>query len=231
MIARGAIFILTAITALAPIAAATGESGTGVIGADGVIANLQGVYEGVDDLKASFVQKTTSRALRKTFTERGKLYFRKPSRMLWDYAEPDGKKIIMDGGFLWMVVPGEPHIYRQEITKAFETSTPLAFLTGVGRLTDEFRITAAPAEGGSGEEPVYRLTLDPKAKDSPIRPMDLLVDRSSFLVIAVESTDLLGNHTEIRFSGIEIDVGLTEDLFVYTPPPDIRVVEPPARIR
>jgi len=228
MIARGVVFMLAAALALAPFAATAGEAGTG---ADEIVASLQAVYEGVDVLKASFVQETTARALRKTFAEKGTLYFKKPAKMLWDYDEPAGKKIIMDGRFLWMVMPGEPHVYRQAFSKAFETSTPLAFLTGVGRLDDEFRITVAPASAGTGEDAVHRLTLEAKAKDSPIRPMELLVDGTSFLVTAVESTDLLGNVTEIHFDHIEINVELAEDLFVYTPPPGVHVVEPPALIR
>lgn len=228
MISKIVLFVLATAAALAPFAATAGEVGTG---ADEIVASLQAVYEGVDALKASFVQETTARALRKTFTEKGTLSFSKPAKMLWDYDDPEGKKIIMDGGFIWMIMPGEPHVYRQAFSKAFETSTPLAFLTGVGRLADEFRITSAPALSNPGEEPVHRLTLEPKAKDSPIRPMDLLVDRSRFLVVAVESTDLLGNRTEIRFSDIEVNVELPEDLFVYTPPPGMRVVEPPALIR
>ena len=55
----------------------------------------------------------------------------------------------------------------------------------------------------------------------------LWVDPKKFYIIRTALVDELGNKTVLKFFNIEIDKGIDDTLFTFTPPPGVEIFEPP----
>ena len=61
-----------------------------------IVQKLQSSYEKAKDLKADFVQEATIKSIKKTEREEGKVFFKNPKNMLWEYTKPQGKKLVIN---------------------------------------------------------------------------------------------------------------------------------------
>src|SRR4029450_6249165 len=101
------------------------------------------------------------------------------------------------------------------------SSTPISFLTGVGRLKTDFDVKVEESGGGP-----LRLGLQPRG-DSDLGALVLTVDPKSYDIVGAEVTDPIGNITKLQFSDLHRNVGLSDDAFHFEAPPDVDVVEAP----
>ena len=46
--------------------------------------------------------------------------------------------VVADGTTLWLYQPKEQQVMKAPFDAAFRSTTPISFLTGVGRITDDF---------------------------------------------------------------------------------------------
>ncbi|MFQ5329976.1 MAG: outer membrane lipoprotein chaperone LolA [Thermodesulfobacteriota bacterium] len=187
---------------------------------DGIVSRLQVRYETVHELSAVFTQSNLSKGMGASLTTSGKVYFKKPGMMRWEYNNADGDLLISDGSTIWL--------FQADLNQVIESSADgtggaLAhnFLAGMGRLRDDFDISLANVSPKK-----YRLDLSPKVEHPSIARLSIDVDRATFLVTGTTVLDRFGNETMVTFSGMEIDRGLEPSLFTYTPPEGVIVVSP-----
>jgi outer membrane lipoprotein carrier protein len=183
---------------------------------------LQSRYESTRTLTADFKQVVESPTLAGTIESHGTLAFEKPNRMRWDYKPPDPQVIIGDGETLWIYQPEEKQVIKAPLGEAFQATTPVTFLAGLGRLDRDF---AASLERDEKERWVLKLV--PK-KDQGIGTLTLLVRKADASVEEARVTDPLGTTTRLALSGERRNVELEPGLFRFTPPPGVDVVKPPA---
>lgn len=181
-----------------------------------VVANAQDVYEKTADLKANFLQEVTIKSLRKTNREEGIFYFKKPRQMVWDYTLPKAKKMVINAKTVWLYIPADSVVYVQDAEEVFKTQVIVRFLSGWGKLTDDFNITfARPAD--SDKEGDFLLKLVPHERDFGIKEFFLTLDKQ-FHISKVNFTDSYGNATRLIFRSITINNNLPEKLFSFVPP-------------
>src|SRR5687768_9546747 len=75
--------------------------------ADAVAAAVQGFYDQTRDVSAAFFQTYVNKLYQRTDRSQGKVVFKKPGMMRWDYDQPNGKVIASDGKMLRVYEPGE----------------------------------------------------------------------------------------------------------------------------
>ena len=63
-----------------------------------VAAAVQSFYDQTTDVSASFHQTYVNRLYKRTDRSKGKVVFKKPGKMRWDYAKPNGKVIVAGSG-------------------------------------------------------------------------------------------------------------------------------------
>ena len=183
-------------------------------------ARLQARYDETRAFHADFVQDVRSAALGRTLTSRGHVYFEKPGRMRWEFAEPQ-QTLIADGASFWLYQPAEKQVIKTPFRSAFNSQTPISFLTGVGRLEEDF--TVSP----QGEtEQVHRLRLSPKQDAAAVGHLDVEVDKATFDILQATVTDPLGNMTRLRFRNIERVDDLDDGLFRFALPAGVDLVQP-----
>ena len=184
-----------------------------------VIARLQARYDATAGFRADFTQEVTSATLGQTVKSHGQVFFKKPGRMRWEFSEP-AQTLVSDGTFLWFYQPAENQVIKTPFQQAFRSNTPVSFLTGVGRLDQDFTVSLQDTT-----EQLYRLHLVPKHDPEAIGLLDLEVSTTTFDILQATITDPLGNTTRLRFTNIDREAVLDDALFHFTVPPGVDIVE------
>ena len=187
-----------------------------------VLARLQARYDDTRTMQADFRQTVESKTLAGTLESKGKVAFEKPNRMRWDYDPPDPQTIVGDGDTLWIYQPDLKQVIKAPLSQAFQSSTPVSFLAGLGRVERDFDATLVR------EEPErWVLKLVPKQKQAGVGLLELGVRKADGSVAEATVTDAAGTTTRIFFSDERRNVTLQPDLFRFSPPPGVDVVKPP----
>lgn len=210
-----------AVLAVALVLAASAGAGADELRT--ALDRLQQRYDATKTMKADFRQVVESPSLAGTLESKGTVAFEKPNRMRWDYAAPDPQLIVGDGTTLWVYQPDLKQVIKAPITRAFQSSTPVTFLAGLGSLERDFE---AKLEKDEPKEWVLRLT--PRTQDQGMGTLFLAVRKADASVAEARITDPVGTTTRILFSDEQRNVALADDLFRFTPPNGVDVVQPPS---
>jgi outer membrane lipoprotein carrier protein len=188
--------------------------------ADQIVDSLQKNYDATVDFIADFRQETEVKTLGRKLKASGKLYFKRPGKMLWRYEEPKGQFVLADGTNLFFYQPDQNQVIKSPLKNAFRSDIPLSFLLGLGNLKKDFN---AALKGT--EENQFVLRLEPKGELGGFSEVLVGVSRSTSDIDWVSVRDAVGNVTTIRFSGMRKGVGIQESLFRFQVPDGVDVVE------
>lgn len=189
-----------------------------------LVARAQAAYEQTSDLQARFVQEVTLKAMQRTEREEGTVFFKNPRMMFWDYSRPKDKKLVINARQAWLYIPEDRVVYVQKAEAVYRSRVAVRFLSGIGKLAEEFQIAFSQARP---EAEQYLLTLTAKETGTGIDQLHLALDRQTFQVTQCRFDDAFGNTTTLRFSGIRINTGLSESFFTFKIPPGTEVVNMP----
>ena len=146
--------------------------------------------------------------------------------MLWDYVKPDEKKLIINPQKAWLYLPHEKTAYVQKADTLFQSATIIRFLSGLGKLKDDFDIAYAEPNP-KDKNGNYLLKLTPKEKSSALQVLSITLDKNTFFIIQVSFEDLMGNITTLKFSSIAMNAGLSDKLFKFQPPAGTNIFDMP----
>lgn len=203
--------------------AVSASAGQGEKDAAAVVEKVQAYYEDIEGYRASFVQ-TTAHRLFPGRLERayGKVMFKEGGLMRWEYERPQHKLFIYDGETLWVYEPEVPQIFTGSADKQ-RLEKGLAFLTGEGRILDEYEATRLDAEKFGFSEGIV-LELRPRDQRSPFRHVELYIDPDEHRVVRSVVVDHDGNRNRLDFSDVQKNPGLAAGLFRFEPPPGVPVI-------
>jgi len=188
---------------------------------DDLVQHLQQRYDTTKDITANVVQEMDITSFGKKFTSKGKVYFKRPGRMRWEMDDGQKQTIVADGTSLWVFQRSENQVYKAPFGEAFQSATPVSFLTGIGKINDDFGVSADGEEGD-----LVFLKLVPRGGEG-IGVLRLGVDRKTYDILVAEIRDPVGNITKLQFSDLKRDSGVDDELFVFNVPPGAEVVEAP----
>ena len=191
-----------------------------------ITQNIQSSYEKAIDLKADFIQESTIKSIKKTEREEGRVFFKNPKNMLWDYTKPKGKKLVINSQKSWLYLAGEKVVYTQKSENIFQSKTLISFFSGSGKLKDDFIIKYAEPKA-LDKNGNYLLALIPREKTAACNLVKLSVDKNNFNILQVSFDDVMGNSTTLKFSNISINTGLAQKIFQFKPPAGVQVFQMP----
>jgi outer membrane lipoprotein carrier protein len=190
-----------------------------------LISRMQVAYDRTSDLKAWFIQDVTIKSVKKTEHEEGTVYFKNPKRMHWSYEKPKAKKLIINPQKAWLYMPDDHAVYIQDAGKMYKSRLAVRFLSGIGKLKADFKISfSQPSTDANGH---YLLTLAPKASDVGVDKLYLTVDKDSMQIIECHFADMYGNTTRIQFKNMKINTGIPEQMFTFKPPAGVEIMKLP----
>lgn len=195
------------------------------------LAAVQAFYEQTRDVSADFHQTYVNKLYDRTDRSRGHVVFKKPGKMRWDYAKPNGKVIAASSGKLVVYEPGdEPtdkgQVLQQNFAQA-ELPQAMSFLLGTGKLADDFdaKLLDAAREGFPNGKV---LELRPKQPSPHFDRLLFYVETAAAvrgLVRRLVIIDASGNRNRFDFSGLKFNSGIADSTFDWTPPADARRVQ------
>ncbi len=181
------------------------------------IERLKRSIDELDSLRAGFEQTVLDSEFTVDEVSRGTVKIKKPGRFRWDYTEPHEQLIVSNGEKVWMY---EEDLMQVTIRDMDETlaSSPAMLLTGRGDLEDSFELEDS---GKAGE--LHWVQLVPRVQDSEFETIRVGLGEEG--VEVMELRDNLGQTTRIEFRTIERNPELDDELFEFTPPDGVDVVE------
>jgi len=216
------LFIIVAVAAFfIPAAYGRGEQ----LDVDSCVKKIEKRYEDMKDLRARFHQKTRFAALDRTEHGEGTVFFKKGGKMRWEYSAPQVQKFILDGKNLWVYLPEEKQVMKNNFNVI-----PSHIITDLFRsrinLRERFHVTMVNAGVQTAGNEIT-LELSPVEYDPTVKKLHLTIDAGSYLIVKTSLEPEFGNTTDLTFSNIEVDTGLDDTLFEFTPPPGVELFEAP----
>ncbi len=148
------------------------------------------------------------------------MFFKKPGKMRWNFSQP-AQLLVSDGSFFWFYQPADKQVIKTPFHQAFRSNTPVSFLTGVGRLEDNFQVALQDSTPDT-----YLLQLTSKQEAEAVGRLTLAVSTQTFDIVQATVTDPLGNTTRLRFTNINRNIPLDDSLFQFSIPPGVDIIEP-----
>jgi outer membrane lipoprotein carrier protein len=184
---------------------------------DVLLKKIDDHYNHLNSLRARYTEHYAGMGMDKT--ESGTLVLKKPGRMRWTYDQPAGKVFVLDGKSAWSYTPGTDQAQRIPAKQLDDLRSPLRFLLGHTQLKKELdNLTVVPV--GSG----FRVSGVPKGMAQRLRLLTLDVSLTGAIErMRLEEVD--GAVTEFEFSGMQENVPVKNEDFVFVPPAGVTVVD------
>jgi outer membrane lipoprotein carrier protein len=189
---------------------------------DQIVRDVQARIDATRDLKASVHQELVVASAGRTLEADGTVAYKRPGKMLWKLNNEEEQVIVADGSTLWFYQPEERQVLKAPFEAAFHSTTPISFLTGVGRIKDDFEVSLVGEKDGT-----LLLALVPRKRENDLGRLVLTVEKGSYDIVGAEVRDPLGNVTRLQFSKLERNSGLPDSYFHFEVPPGVDVIEAP----
>lgn len=203
---------------------ATATVARGQLNVDLVVRKVQARYDATRDFTADLTQEMTVASLGKTVASHGTIAFKKPGRFRLELTDEAAQTVVADGVTLWLYQPAENQVLKAPFDAAFRSSTPISFLTGVGRIATDFEPSL---DGEDAASNVVYLKLVPRRAAGDVGMLRLAVDRDDFDIRGADIQDPLGNVSRLRFDRLRRNTGIPDDRFAFRVPPGVDVINAP----
>jgi outer membrane lipoprotein carrier protein len=188
-----------------------------------ILTRAERASRAVRSLEADFTQSLTVPLLSQTQRSTGKLYQRRPDRLLMRFSDPEGDVIVADGRHFWLYYPSSDprQVIRTSIAEGGEAvDLQQQFLSNPNQ---RFVATLA-GEESVGRRPAHVLTLVPRGA-SPYRMLRVWVDREDHLVRRFEMTEENESVRRVELRNLRTNHALPDGLFAFTPPEGAQVFD------
>ena len=189
-----------------------------------IVHNIQTWYDTLLDFQADFQQKTFSQSLKISSEARGKIYFKKPHLMKWEYEVPEIQIYIIDQDNFWWYVPEDAQVVKKKAESVLGDATPLSFLAGMGDLQRSFLISLPKEKKAEDANQILYVHLIPRQESGNIKQMQLKLAAKTFHLMGMVVVDPYGNTNDIDFIHIQINQGLQEKIFHFVPPQGVDII-------
>jgi outer membrane lipoprotein carrier protein len=184
--------------------------------AEALARRIEARHRGVRDLTARFVQTYRSGALGREVVEKGVLSLKPPSRMRWEYRDPEKKTFVSDGKTSYFYVPADRQVIRRE--QSDSRDLPAMLLSGHADILSTFEVALETGQAGR-----QRLRLTPRKAEPEIEHLYVDVDEAD-RIRAILVVDAQGNRSQFVFDDIRENVGLEDRLFRFDVPRGVEVI-------
>lgn len=190
-----------------------------------VTDKVQAFYLSMQDFQARFTQTYTDVAADETKSFEGKVFFKKPGKMRWDYLQrtegkPSLQKVLVSNGAEFTIYEAEFDQYYRQCLGDSQLPTALRFLMGTGDLKADFDVKLLPkAPDGS-----LRLELTPKKSAGQYKKLEFVVNPKDYSVAQTVVYDPYGNTNRVVFQSPSLNKKLPDAGFDFQPPEGTRAL-------
>ena len=142
-----------------------------------IIARFERNLAALASFQANFEQTSFASAIATPLKENGRLYFKKPDLMRWEYTNPEPKTYIYKDEVFLSYFPEDNQLWRQRLPKEQYETEILALLAGQARLAEKYIIESSPFPGW--ERNSAQLKLTPREEEGENAYILLEIDRKT----------------------------------------------------
>jgi len=200
-----------------------------------VIGVVQSFYDQTKTLQAEFEQTRYTRLYDRYDRAKGKVVFKKPGMMRWDYAQPNGQVFVSNGKKLLIYQPPEEgEKGGQLIERALDQDqlpSAFSFLIGSGNLEKDFEVRLLEHDNDKFKDG-YVLQLIPRRPTPNYEQLVFYVrtlttdGKRAGIVQRVLIIDSAGNRNRFDFLKIKFNRDVPDKRFSYRPPKGTQKVNP-----
>lgn len=181
------------------------------------LEQLKSFLASTKTLTANFKQAVLDENGKAKQTSYGVFYLSRPGKFRWNYQKPFQQEIVSNGGKVWFYDTDLEQVTVKKLDKSVG-STPALLLTGDVAIEKEFTIEKQGDEAG-----MQWIKLLPKNAESNFKYV--LIGLEKGVLGGMELHDNFGQLTRIYFSQVKSNADLKADLFTFTVPKGVDVLE------
>lgn len=184
----------------------------------GAITALEAILQQTETLSAEVDQFLLDQDGRELQETRARLLMEKPDRFRWELTQPYEQLTVTDGETLWLYEPD----LEQVTIEAFGGDvgrTPVMLLNGDAEEIGEAYDVSSTNMGGE----LVRFILIPRKPDRLFERLSVTFNGP--VLEEMQFEDSLGQQTSMTFHDVERNQPLEADLFSFTPPDAVDVID------
>lgn len=193
---------------------------------DDLLARIEKQYNQTTDFQADFIQETMLKSIGKTEREQGRLYFKKPRKMLWRYEKPKAKTLVVNTEKSWLYIPEDQVAYVQKTDRLLQSTVAVRLLSGFIGIKDDFQVQFA-ATDQVDRKGNYMLRLIPRERNAGFSKAHIDINGTTYNINRVWFEDPYGNVTRVILSNIKMNQQLKDEKFLFAPPAGVEIFSLP----
>lgn len=160
----------------------------------------------------------------------GKIYFKKPGQVRWDYYPPGEKHIVLTPTKGWLYLPEIKQVQLINLKGEKKLSSlPIGLSGPAPDFEKNYHIRLIEEEGETTEEKRYILELTPVSGSEVAavytRLLLSLSERRWLPADRIELLEVTGDKSIIELSGISLNTKLSSKLFKFDVPKDVEIID------
>jgi chaperone LolA len=188
-----------------------------------VALRVENAIRSYRSFQANFEQFYYSATISTPLHEKGKLYFKKPNLMKWEYQDPEEKVFLIKDDLFWDYNKEEKQLIKYDLSQGEQNTEVISLLSGKVSLLDNYSVELNPFPTENAN--TIQIKLTPKDEEFADTFLLLEIDEKTWFIQTLISFDWTGNRTEFRFSKIKTNVTLQNKTFELRVPPDVEIIE------
>ncbi|HET6514060.1 MAG TPA: outer membrane lipoprotein carrier protein LolA [Thermodesulfovibrionales bacterium] len=178
-------------------------------GGDPAVERIQNAYQGIRDVKGSFIQKSLIKDLERTDTFKGSFMIKMPAKMRWHYRGDEKEtEVVINGEELIIYQKKEKQAFKGRFDRQTYGQAPIALLGGFGSIEKEFEVMK------KGE----KILLKPKREMGTVVSIEVTPSDGEFPIAAMTIIDKRSNRIDITLKDVHVNSGINDGAFDFSLP-------------
>jgi len=189
--------------------------------ATAVLKQLEDAGRNLTTMQARFQETKVLVLLDEKSEARGSVLLQVPGRFRWNYEAPQESVTLVKDGRFSRYLPRAKQVFRGQAKG--EADLLVGFGPGAAGLGQKYQVTLV-GEEAVGTDAAYVLDLKPPAAQSNsalFSAIRLWVDKARHFPVQTRLTEPTGDHTTVRFEGVQINARLPTGAFDLVLPKDV----------
>jgi len=160
----------------------------------------------------------------------GKIYFKKPEQVRWDYSLPGEKHIVLTPTKGWLYLPEIKQVQLINLKGERKLSSlPIGLSGPAPDFEQNYQVRLIEKEGETIEKGKYILELTPRPESEVAavytRILLTLSDKRWLPADRIELLEMTGDKTIIELNEISLNAKISSKLFKFDVPKDVEIID------
>lgn len=177
-----------------------------------VIGKINAAVSGMKSMSCTFVQTKYLSLLSDKMVSNGKMYYKQPNKLRWEYTSPYSYQFVFNGTKVYVGNKSKKDVIDTNTNKVFKEIARIMMNTVTGKaLSNKTDFTISASSTNSS----WVVTLLPKKKEMKqmFSKVELIFNKSNTMISEINIFEKNNDRTNIKLSSISTNVQIKESFF------------------